>query len=166
MINDQIMEGVDPATGEIVNRRMFGPQGDVRTAAWPPLSQGPLPVDHGITIGTALDEMDAWAIQYHRAETAVEAAREKYRRAKIVYELEAAKARRRARANPVERGRRTADDISAEVVEATHQPDGPYDRYLAAETELEVAITAYFAAAKQMDRCKVHIDGARRVERG
>lgn len=166
MIDDRIMRRVDPETGEILEGRMFGRQGDVRTAAWPPMTQGPLPVDHGVTIATALDEMDAWAVQYHRAENALAEARAGYRAAKRAYELAAAKARRRARANPTERGRRTAEDISAEVVEATHQPDGPYDRYLTAESTLEIATTAYFAAAKQMDRCKAHVDGARRTDRG
>lgn len=150
--------------GDGRDHRQHGPGTDVRRTAWPPPSQGPLPaaLPDDFNLFTALDELDAWAVEYARAEEELARARGAYKRAKRDYELNAARARRIARANPVERGRRTSDDISAEVVEATHEPDGPYDRYLSAETDLDVATTAYFAAAKQMDRLEVHCRAAGR----
>jgi hypothetical protein len=146
------------------DHRQQGPGSDVRRAAWPPPSQGPLPAElpPDFSLFTALDELDAWRVAYDAAETELAEARRQFKRQKREYELQQALARRTARQNPNERGRRTDGDISAEVVEATHQPGGPYDQYLEAETRLEVATTAYFAAAKQIDALEVHVRAAGR----
>lgn len=141
-------------------RTLPGP--DTRTTPWPPRTQVPVPdIPVDVNIATALDELDAWAIAYDAAMSDYADARRRLAAAKRIYELEAAKARRVARANPTERGRRTASDIDAEVVEATHQPDGPYDRYATAEADAEVSRTAMFAAKDQMMRLQVHCAAAR-----
>lgn len=167
---------LDPTTGEVRPRRAgppgdhrrLGPGDDVRNAAWPPPTQGPLPeqIPPDFHVGTALDELDVWAVEYQRAENELRDARVEAKRTKREYELAKAKARRIARASPTEKGRRTAEDITSEVVEETHQPGGPYDRMVDAETRVENATTAYFAAAKEMDRCDTHVRAARRADYG
>lgn len=155
---------VDRSTGEILDRHPTStvrPVHDTRHGTWPPRSKGPLPTVEDLNIATALDELDAWAVEYDREVERFKQAKRAHAAAVRTYELEAAKARRKARQNPTERGRRTSGDIDAEVVEATHAPGGPYDRLLAAETEVDVAKTALFAAKDQMMRMQVHISAAK-----
>lgn len=101
------------------------------TGPWPPKSAGPLPprdnLPPDLNIGTALDEIDAWAHEHDWATTELARVRillsgdpdepdHQSLEGRLI--IEKARARRTARASPTERGRRTAEDISVEVEEA------------------------------------------------
>lgn len=159
---------VDRATGEVRGGRDSRQQGagtDVRRAAWPPPSRGPLPQElpEDWHVVTALDELDAWAIEHDRATTAFVEVRREYARAKDAYLLAKAKARRAARQSPTERGRRTSADIDHEVDESTSE-DGTLGRWLDAEAELDVATTLIFRAKDQMNRLDAHVRAASKLD--
>lgn len=163
---------IDPATGEtrppsssrrtIPNRQQEQHHPDARLAPWPPLSKGPLPeIEPDLNIVTALDELDAWAHAHEESVADWKVAKRRYAQAKRKYELAAARARRRARQEPTERGRRTSGDIDGEVVERTHGEGESYNEFLDAEADLDIAKTAMFAARDQMDRLRTHISAAK-----
>lgn len=159
---------LDPTTGELRggrDSRTHGAGSDVRRSAWPPPSRGPLPdqLPEDWHVVTALDELDAWAIEHDRATTAFVDVRREYGKAKDAYLLAKAQARRRARASPTERGRRTSADIDHEVDESTSH-DGTLGRWLDAEAELDVATTLIFRAKDQMHRLDAHIRAATKLD--
>lgn len=133
---------------------------------WPPRTSGPLPRGWqtnfaDVNVVTALDELDIWAAELDRQADLYARSRRAYGLAKGRYELECAKARRVARSNPVERGRRTAADIDGEVVEAVH---AEHVLYLDAESEMEVAKTLMFAARDQMERLRSAVSAAKVID--
>jgi hypothetical protein len=148
--------GVDPSTGEIDRRE----RQDVARRPWPPRSGGPLPpadrLPPDLNIFTAQDEIDAWSWEHDAATTALESIRR--RRTDLQIEVMKAKMkyRRVARANPTERGRRTADDISAEVDEALAN-DPQYVEMEHVETELEIQIGRLFRAKDNIGRLDSYI---------
>jgi len=170
-------EGIDPrvmgraldtTTGEVTGRRdsrTYGAGSDVRRAPWPPPSRGPLPdeLPEDWNVSTALDELDAWAIEHDRATTSFVSVRREYAKAKDAYLVSKAKARRTARQTPTERGRRTSDDITSEVDEITSK-DGTLTTWLNAEAELDVATTLIFRAKDQMNRLDSHIRAASKLD--
>lgn len=129
---------------------------------WPPRTRGPLPADYlrrfDINPVTCLDEMDLWAAELDWWVTAYEEARKTYGKMKHAYELAGAKARRVARQNPLERGRRTSGDIDNEVIEATADE---YATFLDAEAALDVAKTKMFAAKDQIERLRSALSAAK-----
>jgi hypothetical protein len=170
--------GIDPrilnrATGEV--ERPFGPHGDVSRVAWPPKSRGPLPRDlpPDLTVETANDEIDAWAWEHDDAtETlarlrselsmtspdGVESVEIQVMKAKAMY-------RRQARANPTERGRRTSEDITAEVDEALAM-DPAYRRKLDLETSIQIALDRLFRARDNVNRLESYVRSLPRAHLG
>lgn len=162
--DDVLASAVDPRiygravdTGEVlasVDRRDHS-LGDVAARRWPPPSRGPLPpadrIPPDLNIFTAHDEVDAWAHEHDAATTALEAIRR--RRADLQIEVMKAKMKHRrvARANPTERGRRTADDIAAEVDEALAN-DPAYVALEHATVELEIQTGRLFRAKDNIAR--------------
>lgn len=148
------------------DRRDGGPGVDVSRRRWPPPSRGPLPpadrIPPDLNIFTAHDEVDAWAHEHDAATTALEDVRR--RRADLQIEVMKArmKYRRIARANPAERGRRTADDIAAEVDEAlANNPS-----FIALEhatVELEVQTGRLFRARDNVNRLEAYVRSLPRV---
>lgn len=137
------------------DRRDGGPGADISRRRWPPPSRGPLPpsdrIPPDLNIFTAHDEVDAWSHEHDAATTALEDVR--HRRADLQIEVMKArmKYRRVARANPAERGRRTADDIAAEVDEALAN-DPSYVALEHATVELEVQTGRLFRAKDNIAR--------------
>jgi hypothetical protein len=151
------LAGVDTTTGEIH---------DTSRRAWPPRSKGPLPPpDHlppDLNIFTAQDEIDAWAHEHDAVTTALASAREVRDAAEIDYLRERAKARRRARANPTERGRRTSEDITSEVDEALIG-GGWMQARLDADTQIEILTGRLFRAKDNIARLDSYIRSLPRV---
>jgi nucleotide-binding universal stress UspA family protein len=154
--------GVDPSTGVINDRG----REDVTRRPWPPRSGGPLPpaerIPPDLNIFTAQDEIDAWAHEHDAATTALESIRR--RRADLQIEVMKArmKYRRVARANPVERGRRTADDIAAEVDEALAN-DPQFVELEHATVELETQMGRLFRAKDNIARLDSYVRSLPRV---
>jgi hypothetical protein len=149
---------VDPETGEILERR--APASERRTVGgpstgWPPRSRGPLPpadrIPPDLNIGTATDEIDAWAHEHDAATTALERIRRERTEAQLEVMKARMKYRRIARANPAERGRRTADDIKDEVDEALAS-DPQFVRLEQLEDELETQTGRLFRAKDNIAR--------------
>lgn len=176
----QRMERIDPRLlrahqGTQPHDRPFGPDGDVSRVPWPPRTKGPLPRDipPDLNILTAQDEMDAWANEHddatetlarHRAELTmtspdgVESVEIQVMKAKAMY-------RRQARANPTERGRRTAEDITEEVNEALAM-DPAYRRKLDLETSIQIALDRLFRARDNISRLDGYIRSLPRTHLG
>lgn len=128
-IDPRVMgRALDPSTGEVTDRPY---QADTATSPWPPRSRGPLPPPESIppdlNIYTAQDEIDAWAHEHDhvtnelaRVRTLLAGDPEDPDADSVERRLtmKRAEARRQARRNPTERGRRTAQDIDTEVDEA------------------------------------------------
>lgn len=167
-IDPRVMaRGLDPATGEIPNRtpasetRRVGPDGrlfpggDVRTGPWPPRTGGPLPpadrLPPDLNITTAYDEMDAWAHEHNAATNELETIRRERTDVQISVMKARMKYRRMARASPTERGRRTADDIKAEVDESLAS-DPMFIRIEHLDVELEVQLARLFRAKDNISR--------------
>ena len=154
---------VDPATGENLDRRP--PSSTRRTVGgpstgWPPRSRGPLPpadrLPPDLNIGTATDEIDAWAHEHDQATTELERIRRERTDAQIEVMKARMKYRRSARANPKERGRRTADDIKDEVDEAL-ATDPQYIKLEHLEDELETQTGRLFRAKDNIARLDAYI---------
>lgn len=154
---------LDPTTGEIVGprseRRMFGADGRADTG-WPPLSRGPLPprdrIPPDLNIGTAQDEIDAWAHEHDAATTELERVRRDRTEAQIEVMKARMKYRRIARQNPKERGRRTSDDIKDEVDEALAS-DPQYLQMQRLEVELETQMGRLFRAKDNIARLDAYV---------
>ena len=155
--------GVDPETGENLDRRP--PSSTRRTVGgpstgWPPRSRGPLPpadrLPPDLNIGTATDEIDAWAWEHDAATTALEAVRRERADAQPEVMKAKMKYRRSARQNPKERGRRTADDIKDEVDEALAK-DPDYLRLEQLDAELEIQLGRLFRARDNQARLDSYI---------
>lgn len=159
-------DGVDPSTGERIDPRVHR---DTSLSPWPPRSNGPLPpaqsIPPDLNIGTAQDEIDAWA---HEHDTATEklatlrselsmTAPDRTDSVEIQVMKARAKYRRQARANPAERGRRTAADIDEEVNEKLAD-DRWYRRKLDLETEIGIALDRLFRARDNITRLQKYID--------
>ena len=150
---------LDPTTGEVSPPH----HPDARLAPWPPRSKGPLPpaasIPPDVNIATSLDELDLWAHELDRVETLWEQARRELAKLRDRDARVRAPARRVARQNPVERGRRTAGDIDSEVEEAAIK-DGVHSELLNVEAEVDVYTSRMFNAKDQMRRLTKHIDAA------
>lgn len=148
------------------DRRDGSPGADVSLRRWPPPSRGPLPppdrIPPDLNIGTAHDEIDAWAHEHDAATTALEDIRR--RRADLQIEVMKArmKYRRIARANPGERGRRTADDIAAEVDEALAN-DPTYIALEHANVDLDIQTGRLFRAKDNVARLDAYVRSLPRV---
>jgi hypothetical protein len=153
---------IDPTTGEIdrstpasTSRPVGGP-----STGWPPRSRGPLPpadrLPPDLNIGTATDEVDAWAHEHDAATTALEGIRRQRADAQIDVMKARMKYRRMARANPTERGRRTQDDIKDEVEEALAK-DPDYVRAEHLTVELEIQLGRLFRAKDNIARLDAYI---------
>lgn len=150
---------VDVETGEITGRRMFGDEGRAGST-WPHRSGGPLPdlsrIPPDLNIGNAQDEIDAWAHEHDKATTALEVARTERSSVQIEVMKARMKYRRMARANPVERGRRTSDDIRDEVDEALAIDPG-YIRLEQLNVEVEIQLGRLFRARDNQHRLDAYI---------
>ena len=165
---------VDPDTGEILHdRRQQGPGADVSRSPWPPPSGGPLPPretlrDLDLNIFTAQDEIDAWAHEHDRAtnmliavrrllvgEEDTEGVEEEYARLRAHY-------RREARKSPVERGRRTSEDITEEVTESLIA-HGVWRRVERLRNEVDEATTRLFRAKDNIARLDAYVRSLPRV---
>ena len=174
VLGQSLARNFDPDTGEILHdRRQRGPGADVSRSAWPPPSGGPLPPretlrDLDLNIFTAQDEIDAWAHEHDRATNALIAVRrllvgegdtegveEEYARLRAHY-------RRQARKSPVERGRRTAEDITEEVTELLIA-HGVWRRVERLRNEVDEATTRLFRAKDNISRLDAYVRSLPRV---
>ena len=171
---------VDMTTGEVVGprseTRMFGRDGRADTG-WPPLSNGPRPPSEAIppdlNIGTAQDEIDAWAHEHDLVTGKLAEIRlllegdpenPGHRSLKGRLILKRAEARRNARSNPKERGRRTETDITVEVDEALeNDPDGIAAQVRALEAHQETLTSRLFKARDNIHRLDAYIRTLPRV---
>ena len=165
---------IDPTTGEIQGprseRRMFGDDGRADTG-WPPLSRGPMPpreaLPPDLNIGTAQDEIDAWAHEHDlvtgklaEIRLLLEGDPDDPRRPSLKGQLilKRAEARRTARRNPLEKGRRTTADIDAEVDEALElDEEGIAARVRALEGHQETLTSRLFKAKDNINRLDGYI---------
>jgi hypothetical protein len=172
MIDPRVLGAhVDRATGE----RTFGPGGDVARLPWPPRSGGPLPkrLPPDLNIGTAQDEIDAWAHEHDAATELLAELRSELAMTgpdgtdSVEIRVMKAKARyrREARQSPVERGRRTAEDISEEVNEKLAE-DEAFLRKLDLETSIGIALDRLFRAKSNIERLQRYIDTLPRIPTG
>ena len=167
-------QGVDPDTGEhLHDARTRGPGPDVSRSPWPPPSGGPLPPtetlrDLDLNIFTAQDEIDAWAHEHDRAtnkliavrwllvgEGDAEGVEEEYARKRADF-------RRQARKSPVERGRRTSEDITEEVTESLIA-DGVWRRAERLRNGVDEATTRLFRAKDNISRLDAYVRSLPRV---
>lgn len=159
-IDPRLYSNVDRRTGEIRDRCPRAERHTYLPAAWPPRSGGPLPpkdrIPPDLNIGTATDEIDAWAHEHDAATTALEVARRERTNVQIEVMKARMKYRRIARANPKERGRRTDTDINAEVDEALAS-DPQYIRLQELETEIEIQTGRLFRAKDNQYRLDSYI---------
>ena len=166
---------IDPRLLNRPQERPFGPDADVTRGPWPPRTKGPLPrnIPPDLNIATAQDEMDAWAHEHddatetlarHRTELTmtspdgVESVEIQVMKARAMY-------RRQARANPTERGRRTAEDITEEVNEALAM-DPAYRRKLDLETSIQIALDRLFRARDNINRLDGYLRSLPRTHLG
>lgn len=169
---------VDTATGEIrphpADRRQPDARGRDDTSArpWPPPSRGPLPpadsLPPDLNAFTAQDEVDMWAHEHdHATELLARLRRDLAGDSttdgiEIEFLRQRSKARRVARASPVERGRRTSADIDAEV-EETLINSGILARKLDVEASIEIALSRLFRAKENVARLENYIRSLPRV---
>lgn len=139
---------VDTTTGE-----RFHP--DVSQAPWPPRTRGPLPpaerLPPDLNIGTAHDETDAWAHEHNQATNMLEQLRTELTDVEIEVMKVRGRLRRDARRNPIERGRRTAEDITNEVDEKLAD-DPSFIRKLALEEAIDTQMGRLFRAKDNIAR--------------
>jgi len=142
---------------------------DTSTVAWPPRTRGPLPPQDSLppdlNIGTAQDEADAWAHEHDWVTTELSRVRvllsgdpddPDYQSLESRLVLERAKARRTARANPAERGRRTAGDIDTEVEEAL-EISGIAGQVRAVQAYQETLMGRLFRAKDNLNRLQNYV---------
>lgn len=176
------LAGVDRATGEIADgspdRRNTTGRDDASARPWPPPSRGPLPpgdsLPPDLNIYTAQDEIDAWAWEHDHVT-------EELARVRVLLSgdpddpdapslegmlnLKRAEARRKARANPIERGRRTSEDISAEVDEALER-DGIAGRHRTMAAYVDTLMGRLFKARDNQNRLYEYLHTLPRVSDG
>jgi len=178
-IDPRIMgRALDPTTGEIAPPPGRPYQPDTSRTAWPPRSRGPLPpreaIPPDLNIGTAQDEVDAWAHEHDHVTN--ELARVRVLLAGDPDDPDApslerrlilarAQARREARRNPNERGRRTDSDITAEVEEALER-DGVLGQHRALTAYQDTLTGRLFRAKDNIARLDSYIRSLPRVDAG
>lgn len=157
------------------DRRGLADRDDTSARPWPPPSRGPLPpadsLPPDLNVFTATDEIDAWAHEHDHAtemlarlrrELAGDGTRDGV---EIEYLRQRSKARRKARASPTERGRRTSADIDAEVEEALIE-SGVLARKLDVEASIEIAMGRLFRARDNVARLESYVRSLPRVSDG
>jgi len=161
-------EGVDPDTGEILDRRVYGPGSDVSKQKWPPPSRGPLPpresIPDDLNIFTAQDEVDAWAHEHDRATNKLAAVRRllhgdpdtREEGIEEEYARKRARFRRLARQSPTEKGRRTTADIDEEVNERLIE-DGVWRDRERLRNEADEALGRLFRAKDNIARLDSYV---------
>ena len=140
------------------------PLHDASVAPWPPRTRGPLPADlpPDLNIATAHDEIDAWAVEHDRQTERLARLRRNLtgtateEGVEVRYLRERSVARRLARANPTERGRRTQSDIDAEVDERLVDSGVAHER-LRLHSEIEVATSMLFRAKENIARLTAYV---------
>lgn len=150
-------------------------QPDTAASAWPPRTRGPVPprehLPADLNIFTAQDEIDAWAWEHdgvteELAQVRVWLAGDPDDPEAPSIEgdliLARARARREARKNPVERGRRTSGDIDAEVEEAL-EVDGIAGRHRSLLALEETLLGRLFKAKDNINRIQRYIDSLPRL---
>lgn len=157
------------------DRRGTTGRDDVSARPWPPPSRGPLPpadsLPADLNIGSAQDETDAWAHEHdHATELLARLRRElagdgERDGIEIEFLRQRSKARRKARASPTERGRRTSADIDAEVEEALIE-SGILARKLDVEASIEIAVGRLFRARDNIGRLESYVRSLPRVSDG
>ena len=172
---------LDPTTGEVdpPRGRQRGYEPDASRAAWPPRSRGPLPpaesIPPDLNIYTAQDEVDAWAHEHDHVtnelarvrvllagDPELDDAGDSLERRLV---LKRAEYRREARRNPVERGRRTAQDIDTEVDEALER-DGIAGQHRALKAYEDTLTGRLFRAKDNISRLDSYIRSLPRVDAG
>lgn len=172
---------VDTATGEIrphpADRRQPTDRGrdDASARAWPPPSRGPLPPSDNLppdlNIFTAQDEIDAWAWEHDWATEELARVRKILSgdpddpHASSVEGMlirRRADARKRARANPTERGRRTSEDITTEV-ELALEEDGIAGQHRTLLAYMETLTGRLFKAKDNQNRLYEYLHTLPRV---
>lgn len=169
---------VDRATGEIRDRRHTIGGNDAAARPWPPPSRGPLPPTEGLppdlNIFTAQDEIDAWAHEHDYVT-------EELARVRVILSgdptdptrrslegtliLRRAEERRKARASPTERGRRTSEDISTEVEEAL-ELDGIAGQHRTLVAYMDTLMGRLFKAKDNQERLHRYVGTLGRVSDG
>lgn len=172
------LAGVDRDTGEIRDQRGTTGRDDASARPWPPPSRGPLPPSDGLpadlNIFTATDEIDAWSWEHDYVTE--ELARVRVLMAGDPHDPDApslegqlirkrAEARRKARASPTERGRRTSADIDVEVDEAL-ELDGIAGRHRAVSAYIDTLTGRLFRAKDMAARLENYIRTLPRVSDG
>lgn len=170
---------IDRDTGEIVrDQRHTTGRDNAAARPWPPPSRGPLPppstLPPDLNIYTAQDEIDAWAWEHDwvteelaRVRAVLSGDPEHPEKPSLegVLIRRRAEERRKARANPTERGRRTSEDISTEVEEALER-DGIAGQHRTLLAYVETLMGRLFKARDNATRLQAYVRSLQYVSDG